>query len=72
MDTEQWHAHRVAKELDILFGRDRQAAGDFITVWRNKVHAQYMQKFEEQEEMERKLYGPQSFFYRVEHELYSP
>lgn len=70
--AEQWHARRVAKELDILFGRDEQAAGDFITVWRNKVRAQYVQKFEEQEEMERELYGPQSFFYRVEHGLYSP
>ncbi|KAJ5589664.1 hypothetical protein N7450_003636 [Penicillium hetheringtonii] len=61
--AEQWHARRVAKELDILFGRDEQAADDFITVWRNKVRAQYIQKFEEQEEIERELYGPQSFFY---------
>ncbi|KAJ5963048.1 hypothetical protein N7481_001458 [Penicillium waksmanii] len=63
---QRWDSPSICMELDDLFGKDPEVARAMVRDWREEAWYEYLRCFELTKRLEKKEYGKNSFFYRIE------
>jgi hypothetical protein len=68
----KWTSPQVHREVKILFGVDKDQSYALVGSTREHLKEAYLKGFEELQEVEKEVYGPNSFFYLEERGLAAP
>jgi hypothetical protein len=62
----RWDSALVIRDRDIMLGRDREAAREYVDKWRERAVEAVVEGFREVKEEEKRRFGEKSYFYHLD------